>query len=341
MTNAAPRPLSEAVHVDTHHQDDMVATAGAEGPVQPRDSARIQTEASYLRRMDGGSTRVVLRRALHGLTRRTRLRAVQEVHPRLSQDGSRGEPWYETVQRDGVCAIPGFLSRERCAVLRAEIERLMRDYPAAVGRISRGSDARIFGAERGSTPIRDYTEDGALDQICQLWLGPGSSLFCVMANRLVEKPGNLGSGGQTWHRDSMVNQIKTIVYLNDVAEENGPYQYIRGSHRTAALLRDSRAMGVPVASSRYTDADVDRLTAMDPERLMTMAGRAGTLIVTDTTGIHRGSPIQAGVRYALTTYTFPRSRTRTASDSMLSHYKPILGIHVPLHEGSRPRELVA
>ena len=308
--------------------DRPMESGGVENPgAKSNDGQRVQEEGAFVRRFDGDAVKVIYNRARASLARKGRLRAVvaEELDPRLRASGS----WYDEVRDHGVCAIPDFLSPEQCGLLRDEVGRLFDDYMPAIQVISNGADRRIFGAENGSAAIREYAESVALDSICQLWLGPGSSLFCVMVNQLNALPGNCGSGGQGWHRDSLTSQIKTITYLNDVGRKNGPYEYIRGSHRTGAFLRDTRNAGVPMGSIKFRDENVKRMLEEEPDRLMTFEAKAGTLIIADTTGIHRGASIEEGVRCALTTYTFPRTRKRRASQAMLNHYKPILGVHVP------------
>ena len=39
------------------------------------------------------------------------------------------------------------------------------------------------------------------------------------------------SQSQLWHRDGDGSVLKVFVYLEDVTEENGPFNYLRNSHR--------------------------------------------------------------------------------------------------------------
>ena len=57
----------------------------------------------------------------------------------------------------------------------------------------------------------------------------------VMANRTVFKNNNIGSGAG-WHKDSYSNQYKSILYLNDVNSENGPFQIIKDSNKNIFML---------------------------------------------------------------------------------------------------------
>lgn len=53
--------------------------------------------------------------------------------------------------------------------------------------------------------------------------------------------------------------------------------------------------------ARYSDERVARLPQKD---LVTATGKAGDLVLFNSTGVHRGMPTRAGVRYALTIYFF-------------------------------------
>lgn len=57
----------------------------------------------------------------------------------------------------------------------------------------------------------------------------------TLGAKLVPKDNNLGSG-EGWHRDSVYRiQYKSIVYLTDVNENNGPFEYILGSHKISTI----------------------------------------------------------------------------------------------------------
>ena len=124
-----------------------------------------------------------------------------------------------------------------------------------------------------------------------------------MANRTRATPGNLGSGNG-WHRDSVQRRrFKAIVYLNDVDTENGPLQYWRGSHRLVNRLATSLRLRTPWYENRFDDGTYDRFFETSGG-IETLAAPRGSLILADTTGIHRGKPLARGVRYAMTNYYF-------------------------------------
>ena len=77
--------------------------------------------------------------------------------------------------------------------------------------------------------------------------------------------------------------VKVFVYFSDVDEEAGPFEYVRSSS-TGGRHGDlwSWADG-----QRYPPAEEFEATVPSEDRL-TMTGPAGTMIICDTGGFHRG-----------------------------------------------------
>jgi hypothetical protein len=103
---------------------------------------------------------------------------------------------------------------------------------------------------------------------------------------------NLPSGeapqlSQRWHRDEPDDRhiLKAFVYLRDVPPGAGPLSYVRGSHRAAG-----RRAQLPSTWDGYglrvSDEDIEAHFGAD--NVVTVPGRAGTVVVTDTRGYHRG-----------------------------------------------------
>jgi hypothetical protein len=93
---------------------------------------------------------------------------------------------------------------------------------------------------------------------------------------------------ENFHRDfDDVNFIKLFVYLTDVGSENGPHEYIEGSHRVP-LMCEIR---------RFSDEEV---LASFPENLkISFVGSAGTMFLENTYGLHRGQPVRKDRRLIL------------------------------------------
>lgn len=78
--------------------------------------------------------------------------------------------------------------------------------------------------------------------------------------------------------------LKLFVYLTDVSLENGPHVYVRRS------ADDPRLTTI----RRYSDGEV--ASAFPADDVLTLTGKAGDGFIENTTGLHRGRPVENGIR---------------------------------------------
>lgn len=207
-----------------------------------------------------------------------------------------------TLESDGIQILPGYYSASQCAVLRAKIDTIIEGARDAAWVDDQKSDHRVNAAERVSPEVAAFCDDPFIVDIARALSKREEVPRFTLAARLEHKEGGKGSGGG-WHRDSLGFQFKAMLYLSDVTMDNGPFQYFRKSHKRLYQLRDyfvdlSRGFA---DMARYSDERVAKLPQKD---LVTATGKAGDLVLFNSTGVHRGMPTRAGVRYALTIYFF-------------------------------------
>jgi|TARA_A100001518_G_C1221714_1_gene66394 hypothetical protein len=206
--------------------------------------------------------------------------------------GGRGA--FKSLKTKTAMVVPGALPKHACDEMIFRMEKFLANIDSRkVWQDDKGSDTRILGFE---DLIPDLLGLFRLDEnikAVESYTGRRARSWFLMANKLVPKDENLGSGGGM-HRDSpFSHQVKCIWYLNDVSSENGPFQYIPESN--VGLIRARSRF--PLGQTRF-----DELT----EKAVEVTGDAGTLLVCDTKCIHGGKPILDGVRYAVTLYTLPK-----------------------------------
>jgi hypothetical protein len=110
---------------------------------------------------------------------------------------------------------------------------------------------------------------------------------------------------QRWHRDfDDRHLLKAFVYLVDVDEQAGPFEFVAGSARgrTAAGFYP----WYPGSPAYPPDREFD--AAVDSADIRTFTAPAGTLILCNTSGFHRGGFATARPRVLATaTYCSPAS----------------------------------
>tara|TARA_Y100000389_G_C17434750_1_gene504799 strand:+ start:54 stop:1076 length:1023 start_codon:yes stop_codon:yes gene_type:complete len=85
--------------------------------------------------------------------------------------------------------------------------------------------------------------------------------------------------------------LKFLIYLNDVDEKNGPHCYVEGTHKINGIPFNIRSRGY----KRIEDYKIQRLN-LDQH---TFHGKAGSAIIEDTIGLHKGSVVKSGYRILL------------------------------------------
>jgi hypothetical protein len=110
---------------------------------------------------------------------------------------------------------------------------------------------------------------------------------------------------QNWHVDfDDKHLLKAFVYLSDVDVGHGPFEYVPGSQPGGR--HHSVRPWVPMGYGRVPDEDVAR--SVPAEEIATFTGPKGTLILCNTSGLHRGGFATSGPRILATaTYCSPAS----------------------------------
>jgi hypothetical protein len=95
---------------------------------------------------------------------------------------------------------------------------------------------------------------------------------------------------QLFHYDlDTIRWVKVFVYLSDVGPQNGPHEYVAGTH-----LPQNKAQQIMVKEyARISDAEIDQYY---PGRRRQVSGPAGTVIIGDTRCFHKGNAVAAGHR---------------------------------------------
>ena len=149
------------------------------------------------------------------------------------------------------------------------------------------------GRQRGSFEVFDDRVDPY-----ESWM--------VKLTALRHRPGKLDNSGGDWHRDSLFPGIKSMLFLTDVSLRSGPLQLFPASRYYlddhVFCTRDALLSMKQQANTKYSDSSI-RASFPDVEPVELTVSR-GSLVLFDTSLVHRGKPIQEGERWALSSYMF-------------------------------------
>ena len=141
--------------------------------------------------------------------------------------------------------------------------------------------------------IEELVNDPLLINIVSAYLGAEACPlnYCLWYSFPADQPRS--EAAQFFHYDlDTLKWLKIFIFLSDVGPENGPHEYVEGSHRPGTkpveLLRRDYA--------RLSDADVDRYYAGKRKQLL---APKGSVVLADTRCFHKGVNLVSGYRLVL------------------------------------------
>ena len=202
------------------------------------------------------------------------------------------------IRRNGITVIPNFLTEEECKFHIDKINNCVKTKKISWNDID-NSDVRIFGYENLVKEASNLFI--TIDFVYKNYISIIKRNSFLMANRVCFKKNNKGSGGG-WHRDSLNRrQLKYMIYLNDVNDKNGAFEYVPKTHTAKNKFITNHFL---TKKTRYTDSEMENYKQKFPSKLY--AAKKGTCVIFDSSGLHRGTPLteEGGVRYAITKYMY-------------------------------------
>jgi len=154
-------------------------------------------------------------------------------------------------------------------------------------------------------PLISFSINKSILNIVNSYFGMFSKIIYLEMNetKLVEDFSILKKS-QNFHRDPGANKcIKIFVYLNDVNDGGGPFTYIKGSHRHGKYwnIFKQRFYGLGGCYPEHESLEKQ----VEHNDIYEITGRAGTVIIADTTGIHRGGNSTKKTREMTTSLYYP------------------------------------
>jgi len=221
----------------------------------------------------------------------------------------------DELREDGITLVGNILNSDECKNLRNKIDGYINNNDTNVWRDEIGADNRIYFINEIDSDFEKIYSDPFIRDILRKYTGIHNPVGMLLAARIDAKQGNVGSGGG-WHRDSPTShQFKAIFYLSDVSEINGPFQFIKGSHKKSAVIKAYLRGIFKPGQFRFNKREIKNFLADSKSQISDIVAPEGSLIFADTKGLHQGKPILEGSRYVLFCYFW--------ENSIPSHFKKL------------------
>ena len=226
------------------------------------------------------------------------------------------------VHKNGVSYIKNFLSNEMCNQLQQEIDENIiknNDKLKSCEIDVNLSDKRLYGYENLSEITKEclHGNNYVTTTLKQLYKSE-NIVGTIMAQRTDPEIGNMGSAGY-WHRDSLKSQYKVFLYLSDVLENSGPFQYLKNSHSLLNKSVTSLRIGIGQRNNQNYDTHSKFNKIFGSKEIKSLTCKQGTLAFVNTSLIHRGKPKIESKRYALSYYVYQDELPKGVKRAIISN----------------------
>lgn len=220
--------------------------------------------------------------------------------------------WREAFDREGYVAIPNIIPTEEFVALRAAIlsykgparEMLQGD---AITRRLAVDPAMLCSIPALHRLLQREDIVALFHYVASYRITPLHYIQTIVSKTGSGEP----DPQETLHADSFHSSLKAWLFLNPVAEGDGPFTYVPGSHRLTPeriAWERGRSLADPHQMDRLSARGSPRikegdLPAMNLPAAKKVTVAANTLVVADTVGFHaRGASLRSGERVELWSY---------------------------------------
>ena len=251
--------------------------------------------------LDSHDGRVRGSRFVHPLERLRAYRSV-EVRPELCDRLDLLEP----LIRDGIVVEEGYVPQEQVAAMRAAAEELIErvhagGFAANTFTVQPEILVRIGPADELLPESAGFFNDVQIRGVIDAAMSPSA----VSYRRELEHRFGIGKSAQAdlYHFDNWRPILKAFLYLDDVGPDQAPFAYLPGTHTPASWKRrherEFDLYGPTGPFGHFFPQEMRALRAEHGWEEVVCTGKAGTLILADLRGLHRGTRLESGHRILL------------------------------------------
>jgi hypothetical protein len=232
---------------------------------------------------------------------------VRPLNPSLTDDERR---CVASLRQDGFTVVKAYWPRDKALHIRDLLERYLaggksRDFEQGAylrfwdNRPYDNGIRRIYHVERLVEELKEFRYDPFVSRIAAAYYS--APIFSgVLVYQYIAQ---FNANARYYHIYGFSKQCKAFLYLEDVDEGNGPFTYLRASHHSQWVRLRKQLFGNGERSpTGFDDRDIKALLKDEVK----VSGPAGTLIVADVRGLHRGSPQVSRSRSVLMNYMYKR-----------------------------------
>lgn len=255
-----------------------------------------------------------------------------------------------TLESDGIYVLDDILPAADIAAIREDTEWFL-SAPRPWYRLDQqGSETYAAVAPREAPRsekqrlrnIAALFSQGFYENVCKGYLGNDAIVDRIIFSRSPASERAI----TMWHADQQSEgrlSFKFMLYLTDAGEDTGAFSYVRGSHTVMrAVMETAAEQGVPntdLHSFEEIAAMFERFGSEDEKAWLADVGghidgdftsddqysitaKAGSILLFDTKGIHRGGVVRLGERMLVRIHCFEPERRSSWIRRLRTALKP-------------------
>lgn len=219
----------------------------------------------------------------------------------------------KTLERDGIVVLPDFFSKDIVDKINEEIKNTMFDLYANKYqgdnknfRFEEFGVFRLLEIDKLSPTSKQFFELDIINELAKAFV----SKDVVSYQRMAELKPAVGhfSVADNWHFDDWRHRFKAFLYLNDVTDNEAPFVYLKGSHNPDMQWRERKEKEYYIYGKNegsygyYCPAEVDYIEKKYNHEKIVCNAKAGSVVIADTRGLHRGSVLRDNHRLVLVNF---------------------------------------
>ena len=216
----------------------------------------------------------------------------------------RGErkKWLSELSRNGIVVIPQYFESQDIDKMVSEIEYSVanQEYKKLIDLPEYGVKRYILSSDSSDSANKLVFND-FFDELGRNYLGGLGERFQIMFE--IKGGENAKSIADDMHFDDWKKRFKIFVYLNDVTESNCPFHFYPNSKRNSfsIFIKECEYVlwGRRGSWGYYTKREEERLIQEKEIMPLTVTGKKGTVILCDTSYLHRGTQSKDGSQRSL------------------------------------------
>ncbi len=240
--------------------------------------------------------------------------AKSKINPVKVKLTNKQEEYLNRLRRDGYVVIPNYWTPQKSLSFKKKLESYLKYKKNKI--FDTGAYIRFWDDRKHDQGVRRlYHIDREIPELAKFRFDP---FISKIVNKYYQFPFYSGAlvyqhntktniETREYHVDTFEPEFKAFLYLEKVTIGNGPFTYLRGSHRARLLRFRKQISGNKKGSSTsFYENDVKSILKNE----VMIEGNPGTLILADVRGIHRGSPQKNGSRSVIVNYMYARAGDR-------------------------------